>query len=345
MEGHPILLSPEGTLGIVALGGAGCIYQDSSCRDKVIKAPLKYNVEGCSLKVHKSVEIREEFSELCINREKLVYQALPKDEPNILNCLAITDIGIHFPYLRHGDVRKYLQEHSQSLDTQTRDRWIKSAIDAIATIHEYGVIHSDISARNFLVADDLSIQLCDFAGSSINGLESLVEEETRYLSSPSSSSVSSPRTIQTDLFALGSFIYEVSTGARPFADIDDEEVERLYAAKTFPSLNGLEYQDIISKCWNSQYTSADMLRRDIQRRNHSAFDPARLSHPFLFSTLAIFSLGYVVWMCRGRNFRVRSIQYALSSQYFCGAYLPFIGWRVIITPFTDRSRQVFIDIV
>ncbi|KAJ6185158.1 hypothetical protein N7519_006459 [Penicillium mononematosum] len=269
MEWHPILLSPEGTLGIVALGGAGCIHQDSSCSDKVIKAPRKHNSEDCSPEVIESVQETEEFSELCINREKLVYQTLPKDHPNILNCLAITEIGIQFPYLRHGNVRSYLQKHPQNLDAEIRDRWVRNAVDAIATVHEYGAIHSDISARNFLVADDLSIQLCDFAGSSINGLESLVEEETRYLSSPSSSSVSSPRTIKTDLFALGSFIYEVSTGTSPFAEINNKYVARLYAAKVFSSLNGLQYQDIISKCWNSQYSSVDMLRRDIQHRKHS----------------------------------------------------------------------------
>ncbi|CAP96193.1 Pc21g12960 [Penicillium rubens Wisconsin 54-1255] len=185
---------------------------------------------------------------------------------------------------------------------QSGDRWIKSAIDAIATIHEYGVIHSDISARNFLVADDLSIQLRDFAGSSINGLESLVEEETRYLSSPSSSSVSSPRTIQTDLFALGSFIYQVSTGARPFADIDDEEVERLYAAQTFPSLDGLGYLILSPNagirnalpliCWREIFSVAN-----IQLLAWHRF--LRLS---FFPILAIFGLGYVVaWMCRAGN--------------------------------------------
>ena len=30
-------------------------------------------------------------------------------------------------------------------------------------------------------------------------------------------------------------------------------------------------------------------------------------------------------------FRIRNIQCAHSLQYSCGAYLPFIGWRVMIT--------------
>jgi serine/threonine protein kinase len=153
---------------------------------------------------------------------------------------------------------------------ETRDRWIQNAVDAIATIHACGIVHSDISPRNFLVTDHLSIQLCDFAGSRINDLHSLVEEETRYRLPLSPSS---PRTAITDLFALDSFIYEISTGTSPFPDLDDDEIERRYASQVFPSLDSLEYHTVISKCWKSQYSSADMLKGDIRHlRKPCTFD-------------------------------------------------------------------------
>lgn len=168
MEGHPVILRPEGTiLPMIALGGAGGIHQDSNAPEQVI-TPLKHNVQGCTQEVIGMVESTEEFSNLCINRENLIYQTLPKD-PNISNCIAITERGIHFPYLGQGNVRQYLQKHSNS--------W---TMDHIITIHTYGIIHSDISARNFFVDDDLSIKLCNFAGSRINDLESLVGEESAY---------------------------------------------------------------------------------------------------------------------------------------------------------------------
>lgn len=307
MEGHPVILNPGGTLlPMIALGGAGGIYQDSHNRDQVIKAPLKHNIQGCSQRVIESVREREDFSELCINREKLIYQTLPKD-PNILDCLAITDRGIEFPYLRHGNVREYLQKHNNHLDGQIRDRWIKNAVEAVATIHAYGVVHSDISPRNFLVADDFSIKLCDFAGSSVNGLESLVEEESPYRILPWS-----PRTFQTDLFALGSFIYEVSTGVRPFAEIGDEEIERRYAVQFFPSLDGLKYYEVISRCWKSQYPCIDVLRSDILRYNQGSgwtnVSPSVAGHgiestisarSFLVSTFAVISISSaVLWIYR-----------------------------------------------
>lgn len=71
------------------------------------------------------------------------------------------------------------------------------------------------------MADDLSLKLGD--------LGPLVEEEDRYRMSPMPS-----RTFKTDLFA---FIYEISTGTRPYGETeDDREIERLYDKQVFPLL-------------------------------------------------------------------------------------------------------------
>lgn len=274
MDGYPSLIQLEDTIRYIAIGSAGAIFQDSS--DRVIKAPLKHDIAGCSQQAIKNVKHRELISEICISREKLIYQTLP----NILDCLTITEKGLYFPYYRLGDLRSYLQ--NEEITIHVRDQWIRNAIDAITLIHSYGVIHADISPRNFLVADDLSIKLCDFAGSGINDLESLVEEEDRYRISPWS-----PRTFQTDLFALGCLVYELSTGTRPYNEIDDvEEVAKLYAAQTFPNLEGHRYQNIIYKCWTSQYASADLLREDYNRcivRHDELGDPTTSGHHFMSS--------------------------------------------------------------
>ncbi|CAG7927338.1 unnamed protein product [Penicillium olsonii] len=173
MNGDPVLLKPEGTLRTITFGGSGGIHEDSN--HQVLKAPLKHNTQGCNQDVLAYVAGTEEYSEESIAREKLIYQSLPNNDPNILKCLGITEIGIQFPFLQHGDIRTYLKFHS--IDAATKDRWIQNAIDAVITIHACGVIHCDISPRNFLVSDDLSIQMCDFAGSQINGLKWLAEEE------------------------------------------------------------------------------------------------------------------------------------------------------------------------
>lgn len=173
------------------------------------------------------------------------------------------------------------------------------------------MIHADISPRNFLVADDLSIKLCDFAGSAIGDLQPLVEEEDRYRISPWS-----PRTFKTDLFALGCLIYEISTGIRPYDEIEDtEEVGKLYNAQIFPKLDGLKYEKIIYKCWTSQYISVDVLRGDYNHCIKQANDGGKPAAPWqcikssLFETkpsittvLGIIGVGFVwVWVSRKRN--------------------------------------------
>ncbi|KAJ5561475.1 hypothetical protein N7461_000236 [Penicillium sp. DV-2018c] len=259
MDGDPVLIRPTGTNDYIALGSAGAVFLDDSNRDRVVKAPLKHDVEGCSHETVQSVRNKELFSEECINREKLIYQTLPK-HPNILECLSITERGLLFPYYRLGNLREFMRKNEQDVSSDVRDKWIKGAIDAIAWVHEHGVVHANISPRNFLVAEDLSIKLCDFAGSVIGDLEQLVQEEDWYQISPWS-----PRNHNTDLFALGCLIYEISTGERPYNEIDDcdsEEIERRYAAQQFPKLDGLRYQNIIFKCWSAQYPTVAALRSD-----------------------------------------------------------------------------------
>ncbi|KAJ5585118.1 uncharacterized protein N7459_004918 [Penicillium hispanicum] len=291
-----------------ALGAADLVEARTESSGQIIKVPLSHNIQGCSQETIEHTQHIESISELCISREKLIYQALPKN-PNILDCLAITDRGILLPYHELGNVRDYLQH--QQVTTYLRDRWIKNAIDAITVlhIHTHSVIHADISPRNFLVADDLSIKLCDFAGSAISDLEPFVQEEDRYRISPWS-----PRTFKTDIFALGCLVYELSTGLRPYHDIDDlEEVGRRYAVQTFPSLDGLRYQDIIYKCWTCQYETVEILRGDYDRciGHGNGLDEwpgwrvksSLLETPFISLVLGIVSAGSIFFWSYQRRSR------------------------------------------
>ena len=178
-------------------------------------------------------------------------------------------------------------------------------------VHTHGVIHADISPRNLLLAEDLSIRLCDFAGSIIGDQKVLVGEEDRYNASPWT-----PRIVQTDLFALGSLIYEISAGRRPYDEIpDDEEVQRRYAAQIFPCLDGFKYRQIISKYWSTRYASIEQLRRDLDRHitvtNNSIepSEPARrwrlfpLAIPSVTLALGGIGVGYLVFSHQKRSWR------------------------------------------
>ncbi|OJJ49119.1 hypothetical protein ASPZODRAFT_129524 [Penicilliopsis zonata CBS 506.65] len=167
--------------------------------------------------------------------------------------------------MRYGNLRKYIQKQANSLDDGIKGRWVQNAIMAVAHLHHHGIIHADISPRNFLVADDLTIKLCDFGGSGIGELQSLVAEECYQSPGPR-------RTVETDLFALGCLVYEFAAGSPPYADIEWEEIGRRYKRREFPSLDHALYRDIIRKCWTFQYTKADQTLRDLEQQEKPRTD-------------------------------------------------------------------------
>lgn len=49
-------------------------------------------------------------------------------------------------------------------------RWAKQAAEGMRLLHSHGVIHGDISPRNFLLDGELNFMIADFTGSSLFGL-------------------------------------------------------------------------------------------------------------------------------------------------------------------------------
>lgn len=56
-----------------------------------------------------------------------------------------------------------------------------------------------------------------------------------------------------DLFALGSSIYFIATGHKPYGELADEvEVEELYIDEVFPKLLGMPFADATGLCWKQE---------------------------------------------------------------------------------------------
>lgn len=263
---YPIIIYPAGVRRpMVAFGSSGIVCRDSCNDTEVLKSPLRHDLSRCSEETILSMQEEESFSSMTIEREKLIYRSLPKQK-DILNCLDITETSIRFPYMHNGPLRNYIRKNFTHVDDLTKDTWIQNAVNAVQFIHAHSVIHGDISARNFLVADDLSIKLCDFAGSGIGDMSPVVMEEDRYRKSPDS-----PRSFQTDIFALGCLIFEIVVGSRPYEEISDDDWEIIsenYGRGIFPHVEGLKYGDVIYKCWTSQYTEAHQILLDIGNATH-----------------------------------------------------------------------------
>jgi serine/threonine protein kinase len=116
------------------------------------------------------------------------------------------------------------------------------------------LFQGDIGTRNLLLDGDDNIKFCDFAGSSIDGENSWVCPSIHPMYPFFTDRATAMPTVRSELFALGSVLYEISTTIRPHDGKEFYEVEALYIASEFPAgTRSLLLGDVIWKCWASQY--------------------------------------------------------------------------------------------
>lgn len=160
-------------------------------------------------------------------------------------------------YLENGTLKDYIGSKSESLTPQLRQRWAKQASEGLSALHAAGIIHCDISPRNFLLDSDLHLKIADFGGASLAGSAPSAVAGTRFRY-PVSNWDAPPR-FEEDVFGLGSLIYFIMTDTYPYKEIPSNEVEELYNSRTFPNITGLACGDIIKRCWNMQVSAAEVL--------------------------------------------------------------------------------------
>ncbi|KAJ5333093.1 uncharacterized protein N7506_006876 [Penicillium brevicompactum] len=130
--------------------------------------------------------------------------------------------------------------------------------------------NGDIKPRNFVLDSTLNIKIIDFSGSSLDGSRPASGEGTRFYLPRH---WRDPPTVATDLFALGSTLYEVFQGTSPYEEIPSDQVEERFKRKEFPDVSAIPYGQIINQCWLSQVDSAEHVQafmRDVIRSELNA---------------------------------------------------------------------------
>ncbi|KAH7308590.1 kinase-like domain-containing protein, partial [Stachybotrys elegans] len=165
----------------------------------------------------------------------------------------------------NGDLENYIKEHNISLDIQRK--WIQQAVSSVSYIHLAGVVHTDLTPRNFLVDADCNLLLCDFAGSLLHGRSaftgSLLQGQPVFAGCPGSRYQSRHwrkdyiPTCKDDIFALGSVIYLIEAGEEPYNSLPEYEVTRRFQNRLFPETGHLLTTSIIQGCWQGKFSSAD----------------------------------------------------------------------------------------
>jgi serine/threonine protein kinase len=200
-------------------------------------------------------EIEEHIRDIAI--EASVYRRLGRHK-RLVGLVSHSRDGLVLEYMEKGDLKVYLEAHNSSpIPMSLKLKWAYQAAEAVKLLHDHSIIHCDIKPRNFLLDAALDLKIIDFSGSSINGSKPTSGEGTRFYLPRH---WRQPPTIATDLFALGSTLYEIFQGSSPYKEIPSDEVERLFKAKKFPSVSAIPCGQIIKQCWLSQVESAQQVR-------------------------------------------------------------------------------------
>lgn len=115
-----------------------------------------------------------------------------------------------------------------------------------------------VGCHNMLLDSDDNLKLADFAGSSIDNSEVSVDYEVR----SQLPDVRKP-TKKSDIFALGSTMYEMATGHPPYEELSYKVIQNKYRKGDFPSDvdNIPELGNIIRRCWEQSFSNAwDVVR-------------------------------------------------------------------------------------
>jgi serine/threonine protein kinase len=124
-------------------------------------------------------------------------------------------------YVKGGSLRNLLQNQRMLPLAQTV-RLLSQIAEALSVAHDAGVIHRDLKPDNILLDERGNAYLTDFGIAKHLGSEVYITGTDEILGTPA---YLAPEQIQgqgitprTDIYALGVMLYEMLTGAHPFAD-------------------------------------------------------------------------------------------------------------------------------
>ncbi|KAK9456520.1 kinase-like domain-containing protein [Dipodascopsis uninucleata] len=224
---------------IVGSGATGIVLRLSE--ERVLKVPRPFD--------HCKSDIKKEIA---------IYKVLGNHE-RVVTWYEYSEEGVCLEYMPCGSLQDYMLRDHVFIAIYTRIRWIVQITEAIQYVHSKGIIYSDISSRNFLLDRNLNLKICDFSGASCESYNSTSIEISRYRSPERNQHSLKEPSINSDLFALGSLIFEIETGTVPFDDILSDEVQSNYSNGIFPDTSQLICGPIIDLCWRHQYSTCDEL--------------------------------------------------------------------------------------
>jgi serine/threonine protein kinase len=165
-------------------------------------------------------------------------------------------------YMPHGNLKNISRSTGMRYRPRSGRQWVREATEGVELLHSHAVIQSDVGPHNLLLDAHLSLRICDFGGSCLDGSQAMVLSGVRYRMP----GLERATTVKEDLLALGSTTYFIATGHEPWEEVvNEDELEKLFASGVFPDLSGVLFADVIALCWRQEVDLAKMISRLVMR--------------------------------------------------------------------------------
>jgi len=150
-------------------------------------------------------------------------------------------------------LRKSVQLDSESHHPSALT-WSIECCRGFAFLHDNDIIQGDIGCQNVMVSTSGQAKLCDFAGSKIGQKDAWVAYEIR---SQHPRYTGDQPSIITELFAIGSLLFEIWTAKPPYAAEVDSVVKEKFLRCEFPidRIKNPGMKEVIRKCWLGDYNT------------------------------------------------------------------------------------------
>ncbi len=130
-------------------------------------------------------------------------------------------------YVPGRSLKQELAEHG-ALDLETTAHLLEQIAAALGHLHRRGLVHLDVKPQNLIVTPEKTVKLIDFgiaqrAGQAQEMIGGLAFGTAAYLAPEQA--CGDPVDAATDVYSLGCVVYELVTGAPPFAGGDGGEVK------------------------------------------------------------------------------------------------------------------------
>jgi Tfp pilus assembly protein PilF len=190
-------------------GGMGIVYlarDETLQRDLAVKV-LRKNMVGSE------------------GRERFIREARACSRINHANIVTVYAAGEHQgdPYmameLLEGRTLREIISEEAPIEWQRAACWISAILSALQQLHDEGIIHRDLKPENMMVGSDDDIKLMDFGIAHVDSEDQITVDNSmigtaRYMSPEQAMGM--PTDARSDIFSIGTILYEILTGENPF---------------------------------------------------------------------------------------------------------------------------------